>query len=416
MTPPLSSLAPTATTAEVASSPPPHLSARPIARLVAPLSPEEFFADAWEQRPVHLRRSDTFADLFTLADLDHVANYAEADVGAVRAVRGIPQVFNVDRTRNTPNVHTLYRAWHEGYTIGAKFLHRYWPPLVRFCQHLEDALHHQAGVNLYFSPPHAQGFGHHRDAHDVFIVQSHGHKRWQIYAPPQPLSTTSAYCPEPQTLGPPVLDCELRQGEGLYIPRGFPHVAVSTDSASLHLTVAVQPTTHADLLRAVIERLGDRDVRFREALPPGWQDPSTLGPRLRPLLAALHNAIGDSDEDGPLLDATRNAQRRERWAALQPAADGQFAQLAQAHTVEADTILERRQGMRCEITVELTTATVHFPGRALPLPVGYASALRHVAEQKRFSANTLPGIADAEQRLELARTLVREGLATISAG
>uniref|UniRef100_A0A8C6UDX2 Bifunctional lysine-specific demethylase and histidyl-hydroxylase n=1 Tax=Neogobius melanostomus TaxID=47308 RepID=A0A8C6UDX2_9GOBI len=76
-----------------------------FASLIAPFSPEQFFTEHWEKKPLHLRRDqrDAFVasyyrSLFGLADLpDLCASHAlefYRDVNAVRCVGGKKKVLN----------------------------------------------------------------------------------------------------------------------------------------------------------------------------------------------------------------------------------------------------------------------------------------------------------------------------------
>ncbi|XP_041999483.1 uncharacterized protein LOC121748957 isoform X2 [Salvia splendens] len=112
-----------------------------------------------------------------------------------------------------------------------------------------------AGVNMYLTPSDSQGLARHSDDHCVFVCQLIGTKRWKVY--PRPDSKL------PRLYGPCYslhgLEDEghaghehqqfvLKEGDILYIPRGFPHEAitdvdddnVATVKFSLHMTLAIE--------------------------------------------------------------------------------------------------------------------------------------------------------------------------------
>uniref|UniRef100_A0A8C6WVU9 Bifunctional lysine-specific demethylase and histidyl-hydroxylase n=1 Tax=Neogobius melanostomus TaxID=47308 RepID=A0A8C6WVU9_9GOBI len=72
-----------------------------FASLIAPFSPEQFFTEHWEKKPLHLRHASVasyYRSLFGLADLpDLCASHAlefYRDVNAVRCVGGKKKVLN----------------------------------------------------------------------------------------------------------------------------------------------------------------------------------------------------------------------------------------------------------------------------------------------------------------------------------
>jgi ribosomal protein L16 Arg81 hydroxylase len=125
-------------------------------------------------------------------------------------------------------------------------------------------------VNAYLSPPGAQGFDTHVDTHDVFVLQVAGTKQWTVYGPTVELPLrTSRFRPAAGT-GSPLFVPELRPGDAMYIPRGFPHHAASLDATSLHLTVGAHTMTWAALVQAAVEACCGARRRFGRSLPPGF--------------------------------------------------------------------------------------------------------------------------------------------------
>ena len=121
-------------------------------------------------------------------------------------------------------------------------LELYWPPIGQLIRHVVRFFHAYTQVNLYMSPPHLPiATAPHQDAHSVFIVQTHGRKRWCVHAPKAPWTIKAlqrgkhgeVISPSDRSLmGPPLLNVTLRPGQVLYIPRAFFH-HTSTDAAVL---------------------------------------------------------------------------------------------------------------------------------------------------------------------------------------
>ena len=172
------------------------------------------------------------------------------------------------------NVVDRYRR---GDTVVLQGLHHTNPHLARLANNLALALDHPVQVNAYLSPASARGLDLHFDFHDVFVVQLGGSKRWRIWAP-LPRTTDpvkgrhSIAAPRLDELGDPLLDLTLEAGDCLYLPRGYPHAAETTDQPSDHLTIGLLAVTWQRVLRKAI----DAEVaagRLTGSLPVGLLEP-----------------------------------------------------------------------------------------------------------------------------------------------
>jgi hypothetical protein len=139
------------------------------------------------------------------------------------------------------------------------------------CEALEAELMSLVGCTAYLTPPKSQGIAPHHDDVEVFVLQTQGSKSWQLFTPQRELSHKYEKTP-PGTLGKPMLEVTLEQGDLLYIPRGVIHQARATAEFSTHLTVSTyQAQSWGDLLEgalpAALERAMDESPDFRRGLP-----------------------------------------------------------------------------------------------------------------------------------------------------
>ncbi|KAL9663146.1 hypothetical protein QQ045_027985 [Rhodiola kirilowii] len=110
------------------------------------------------------------------------------------------------------------------------------------------------GVNLYMTPPNSQGLARHYDDHCVFVCQLIGEKQWTIAEQPtlrlprlyEPLQ--SDCCSHVENVSKE-MNCLLKEGDVLYIPRGLAHEACTmtrggeldaNNGFSLHLTFGIE--------------------------------------------------------------------------------------------------------------------------------------------------------------------------------
>ncbi|HET8651986.1 MAG TPA: cupin domain-containing protein [Gaiellaceae bacterium] len=292
----------------------------------------------------------------------------------------------------------MLAEWERGASIVLQGLHLHRPELGAFCRSLERTLNHPAQVNAYYTPRAAQGLPVHHDTHDVFVLQVAGEKRWLVYDPAFELPLRNQrYSPELGGPGEPVHDLVLRPGDMLYLPRGWLHEALTSDSDSLHLTVGVNVVTWLDAFKAALEECGD-ELGFRRSIDAG--DSHDLVEVLRRRLEP---------------DAVRRRAAEKLARTRRPIRDGQLAQLRAVGSLDAETELERRGTALVETSERDGSVVLMFDGKELALPARIRDEVVWMLERAGpFTPSDFPGGLDDESRLVLVRRLVREGLLRIT--
>jgi hypothetical protein len=164
------------------------------------------------------------------------------------------------------NAPALTSELREGATLvldNVDELHR---PVRGMAEALERIFRVRVQVNCYSGWRTSHGFDVHWDDHDVFIVQVAGRKNWNVYGMtrPWPLGRDSVSAGDPPSEA--LWEGLLGDGDLLYIPRGWWHVATPLDEPTLHLTVGVNNPTGIDFLSWFVDRLRDAAVA-RQDLP-----------------------------------------------------------------------------------------------------------------------------------------------------
>ena len=300
----------------------------------------------------------------------------------------------------TADVERVLAEWERGATIVLQGLHLSRPAVGAFCRSLEETLGHPAQANAYYTPRAAQGLPVHHDTHDVFVLQVSGEKRWLVYEPALELPLKDQrYSAELGGPGEPVEDRVLRPGDTLYLPRGWLHQALTSDTDSLHLTIGVNVVTWLDAFRAALEELGG-DVRFRRS----WQ----TGDGTDDLVEALRARLAHED-----------VERRARQKLLRtrrPIREGWLRQLRALEELGPDTELERNPTVLIDLAERDGDVSLAFEGRTLTFPAHAHEEIAAIASaEEAFTLSELPGSLDEAGRLVLVRRLVREGVLRISA-
>ena len=382
--------------------------------------PAAFVRDHWAKAPL-LRRGagpGGFDDLLSLDDVDRVLATTAPRVPAFRMVKDgrplPPSAYTKSgRVGSRPlddlaDPGKVFDQFAGGATIVLQSLHRSWAPLTAFCRSLELFFTHPVQVNAYLTPPSSRGLGVHHDTHDVFVLQVHGRKLWQVWdaAVPFPLAHQKKLPPGAESPGEaPLVEAELAPGDCLYVPRGFRHAARTAETASLHLTVGMLTYNWNELLRQVVE-LATEEAWFREGLPVGFADePEALTASLAERVAELRRFLDK-------VDLSRVADRAARrfWANRPPSLDGQLRLLLDLDELDDSTVLRRRPGATARLRVRGDRLELLLGDRTLTMPAGLEPAVRRLVDGDGCAPADLAGLLDEPSRLVLARRLVREGL------
>ncbi len=348
-----------------------------------------------------------FDDLLSVADVERLVSSGGLRTPGLRLVKDGGTISEAQYAREVswrPKPFTgvvdpdrVAEAFADGSTIVLQALHHTWLPLARFCRELEADLGSGVQANSYYTPRRSQGFAVHHDTHDVFVLQVAGEKHWRMYEPllelPLKAQRWSSSLGEP---GPTVLELTLRAGDTLYLPRGWLHDALTSDTDSLHITVGVNAHTWIDALRAALDECQD-DFEFRRSVPGDGELDVDLVARLAARL---------DPED------VRRRARAKFVASRRPILDGHIQEVRELDSVTPDSSLERRP----TVIADLEGTTLSFEGKHLEFPARARKELEAIVDSEwPFTIGELPGGLDEEGRLVLVRRLIREGFLRRSA-
>ncbi len=404
------------------SQAPPLATVASAARLLAPLSLGDFLERHWGRRHLVLHRADPayFDGLFSFEDVDRYLALAGRDPAAQAAVGRAGTAPRSLRLQGL-DPRELYLLFEAGSTVMLEAVDRYWPAAAELAADLAEALGARVKVNVYLTPPGAQGAPIHPDVQDVFVLQLEGAKDWYVYdvRAHEPVATL-AYAPHVGRRAPayerepPLAERTLlERGDVLYLPRGQVHRAVAPAATpSLHWAVCVTPVYWVDVLRAAVELVSADHPELARPLPPHFERDPGLREALRPLFDAALGMVAEHASFDRAVDLFAQAGRAR---ARGNPADGHFGQLARAGEITAESVMERRRGLLPRLTAGEsglgpdTAVTLCFGTAEIRLDPAARAALELVCGRRRFRVAELPGLS-ADERLALVRRLVREGL------
>ncbi len=135
------------------------------------------------------------------------------------------------------------------------------------------------------------GVGPHLDSYDVFLIQVHGQRRWQIgraadtsFVPDAPLKLLRHFEPEEEWV--------LDPGDMLYLPPLWAHDGVAVGGDCMTCSVGFRAPGEEELARDLLQRLADEELDI-ERLYRDPRQPATSAPGAVPdgLLAFARQAV-----------------------------------------------------------------------------------------------------------------------------
>lgn len=252
--------------------------AQPVANVPAggvlePISLKDFFAEYWEQKPLHITRpkNNPFAALISIDTIEELISTNKINFPTVQlshAGQSIPVSTYTDED-NVVVPSRVIEQYKSGSTIVISHAHRLVPNLMCLCRSIQSSLMMRCQTNVYLSPAGNQGFNPHYDTHDVFIIQVSGKKTFNFYSSGANFPTSAdRFNRDIHKVGAKTEEIVLGAGDTLYIPRGVAHDAVAdTKEPSLHVTLGVYPVLLSTLINEVTQLAVESDARLRRALP-----------------------------------------------------------------------------------------------------------------------------------------------------
>lgn len=159
--------------------------------------------------------------------------------------------------------------YQAGNTLLFRYAERSHPLLKILADDFSQSFKTEVDIQLYCTPEGHNAFGWHYDVEEVFIIQTRGSKRYTIR--PNTVHPRPILASMPENLeyekesGELFLDILLKEGDWLYIPSGWWHVA-RTQSESMHISIGLMPRSAVDILTFLPKHLAKQSY-WRSRLP-----------------------------------------------------------------------------------------------------------------------------------------------------
>jgi len=380
-----------------------------LRKLIEPLGVNEFLRDYYEKKPLLSpnNKCRNFDDLISLEKLDHLLATSELPPASIDMARSKPPISKANFTFKSGNIDrgAVVRHYQSGATIIFPQINLAIDELANFCRNLEFELSCKVQTNVYLTPRNSQGFKTHYDDHDVFIMQIHGKKNWNLYqqAVEKPFRGEPFDSSEHEA-GKLNLNFTMEPGDCLYIPRGYMHDATNVGSEpSLHITVGLLVKKWADLMLEVLSEVALNNSEFRESLPVGFAkkdfDMSNARTDFRKLVETFAN---EADFDNVF-----NMFKQEYYRTRKPNLKGALMQSSVG--IETGTSYRLRENFQFAIKSEGEQTVVSCAGGDLKFSVSAEVGLRFILEGNSFDRDHFSDLPNDEGK-EIIEKLIAFGV------
>lgn len=241
------------------------------------MAPAEFLRDYWQKRPLLIRNA--FPDFISPIEPEDLAGLA-CEEAALSRIVAHDRVNNRWTLRQGPFAEEEFPGMpHQDWTLLVQDVDKWDADVAGVLDafaflprwRIDD-------VMVSFAAP-GGSVGAHVDQYDVFLLQSQGHRRWQIDSAPSPklefrndveLKLLREFHPDH--------DWVLGPGDMLYLPPGVPHHGVAED-ACLTLSIGMRAPSAAELLGDFVDTLAadaDEALRYRDPDLEPASDPAEI--------------------------------------------------------------------------------------------------------------------------------------------
>jgi len=267
------------------------------------MAPARFLREFWQKRPLLIRNA--FPGFQTPVMPEDLAGLA-CEEGVLARLIEHDRSTDGWRVRSGPFPESVFPALPErDWTLLVQDVDKWDPDVRALIAHFDFLPRWRMDdVMISFAAP-GGSVGAHVDQYDVFLLQAHGHRRWQIdaseslrgrrppldFRPDVELKLLSTF--------KPTHDWVLAPGDMLYLPPNVPHNGVAEDPC-LTFSFGMRAPASAELISDYLDTLivdADEGIRYQDPDLQLPDDPNEIDVAAMNRVVAALNAIRMSDPD-----------------------------------------------------------------------------------------------------------------------
>lgn len=256
-----------------------------LAELLAPMTPEQFFAEYHDRQPLHLKGTAAkFAQVLSWRQLNRLMD--QTHIWSSHSLKLVldgtpiaPEQYCTRAVGRDANeqlmqpVASRVQEWvKKGASVVLNDVDSLTPGLAAVSHAIESAGLGKAQANVYISWQSHKAFPAHYDTHEVWAVQVEGEKYWNVwegradYPIGHPAFRNQSQEHHEQAKGKLRAKVLMQPGDLLYLPRGWYHDALAEAPASVHVAYGSHAPLGLDVMNLLAER-ALHDSLFRQPLP-----------------------------------------------------------------------------------------------------------------------------------------------------
>jgi 50S ribosomal protein L16 3-hydroxylase len=265
------------------------------------ITAEQFLAEYWQKKPLLVRNGlPEIVGLLEPQDVQELALEEHASARLIRQKDRNPNEWHVKSSPLTkgdfqklPKLWTLLVQAVDHYSFDLSELWKKFPFIPQWRR--DDIMVSYA--------PKGGSVGKHFDFYDVFLVQGHGHRRWQLG---QMCDVNTAFVPnQPLKLLPEIdvqFDEVLAPGDLLYVPPGMAHYGVAEDDC-LTFSFGFRMPNVAGMMERISDQFSANTLLQNPVIDIARKQMSQIGEMNATELSYLKDLVLAQLQDSSALDA-----------------------------------------------------------------------------------------------------------------
>lgn len=265
------------------------------------ITAEQFLAEYWQKKPLLVRNG--LPEIVGLLEPQDVQELALEEHASARLIRQKDKNPNEWHVKSSPLTKGDFQKLPKLWSILVQAVDHYSFDLSELWKKFPFIPQWRRDDIMVSYAPKGGSVGKHFDFYDVFLVQGHGHRRWQLG---QMCDANTAFVPnQPLKLLPEIdvqFDEILAPGDLLYVPPGMAHYGVAEDEC-LTFSFGFRMPNVAGMMERISDQFSANSLLQNPVVDIARQQISQIGEINTSELSYLKDLVLAQLQDSAALDA-----------------------------------------------------------------------------------------------------------------